>query len=166
MPNFTIRRRRRPTQPPPAPTEPEPPKPEPLEEKVDEMEVSESSESEEKMIDQAFSQLRVEKPQHRPQIVRNVENRPQPVPQYQPQPRIPATPVREEPKINPYSKLFGAPPRITDPYTRKPRMRQPVLRRRGKKCGVKLRFRSHYGANSEHYDTHTKSNLLYNHCFG
>ena len=166
MPNFTIRRRRRPTQPPPAPTEPEPPKPEPVEEKVDEMEVSESSESEEKMIDQAFSQLRVEKPQHRPQIVRNVENRPQPVPQYQPQPRIPATPVREEPKINPYSKLFGAPPRIADPYTRKPRMRQPVLRRRGKKCGVKLRFRSHYGANSEHYDTHTKSNMLYNHCFG
>ena len=110
MPNFTIRRRRRPTQPPPAPTKPEPPKPEPAEEKVEEMEVSESSESEEKMIDQAFSQLRVEKPQHRPQIVRNVENRPQPVPQYQPQPRIPATPVREEPKINPYSKLFGAPP--------------------------------------------------------
>ena len=166
MPNFTIRRRKRPTQPPPAPTKPEPPKPEPAEEKVEEMEVSESSESEEQMIDQAFSQLRVEKPQHRPQIVRNVENRPQPVPQYQPQPRIPATPVREEPKINPYSKLFGAPPSITDPYTRKPRMRQPVLRRRGKKSGVKLRFRSHYGANSEHYDTHTKSNLLYNHCFG
>ena len=166
MPNFTIRRRRKQIQPPPAPPEPTPPKPEPVEEKVAEMSVSEPSESEEELMDKAFSQLRVEKPQHRPQIVRNVENRPQPRPQMQPQRQFLPTPVRKEPEINPYSKLFGPTPRINDPYTRKPRMKQPVLRRRGKKCGVKLRFRSHYGANSEQYDTHTKSNLLYNHCFG
>ena len=166
MPNFTIRRRRKEIQPPPAPTEPTPPEPKPVEEKVDEMEISEQSESEEELISKALTELRVEKPQHRPQIVRNVENRPQRAFQLRPQRQEFTRPVRKEPEKNPYAKLFGPTPRINDPYTRKPRMRQPVLRRRGKKCGVKLRFRSHYGANSEHYDTHTNSNLLYNHCFG
>ena len=87
-------------------------------------------------------------------------------PQREPPRRELARPVEKSEDNHNYAKHFGPPPRIGDQYTRKARMGLPVLRRRGKKRGEKLRYRSHYGSNSEHLDTRTKSYMLYNHCFG
>lgn len=163
MPNFTIRRRKKPqaTAPPPKPKE---------EEKVDEMEESYTDESEEEHIEKALGELKIQKHQKQPQknTTKSVrfQNEPQrPVarhPQYQNQTNfVPQTYSQTSNRQNVWGR-----PRINDPYTRKPTMRLENSGRHRKRGGSKLRFRSHYGAGGEHLDTRTKSSMLLSYCFG
>ena len=160
MPNFTIRRRKKPqaTAPPPKPKE---------EEKVDEMEESYTDESEEEHIEKALGELKIQKqPQKTTTKSVRFQNEPQrPVarhPQYQNQTNfVPQTYSQTSNRQNVWGR-----PRINDPYTRKPTMRLENSGRHRKRGGSKLRFRSHYGAGGEHLDTRTKSSMLLSYCFG
>ena len=170
MPNFTIRRRKPKVQ----ATPPSPPVPEPVkEEKVDPSEMYLSDSSEEDYIDAAMNDLHIAPPQ---QAARPVPQRPQNPPpakrqpQYhqnpRPQYKNPTSLVQQPPKATSYDRHFGPTPRINDPYRRKPTMPTPYVRPNKSRRGAKIRFRSHYGAGSEHFDTRTKSLMLLNHCFG
>lgn len=182
MPNFTIRRRKKKEQPqeqkPPTqqpqrqiqrpqrpqvqPTRPRPP---PAEEKVDPYEETIIESSDEEYIDRAMSDLQIERPRNEPQKQHMPKRQPQYRPQTQPQYQERTNVVQQRPNMNKYDQHFGPTPSIRNPYNRKPTM--PIHNPRHKrKVGVpKMRFRSHYGTGSEHYDTRTKSYLLYNHCF-
>ena len=170
MPNFTIRRRK----PKKQPKEATPPPATPVaEEKIDESEMYMSESSDGDYIDAAMKDLHIAPPQQaarpvpqRPQIPPPVQNQPQyqqnPRPQYQ----NPTNVVHQPPKTTSYDRHFGPTPRINDPYRRKPTIPTPYSRPNKSRRGAKIRFRSHYGAGSEHLDTRTKSLMLLNHCFG
>ena len=166
MPNFTIRRKKKNVQPQAAPPAPKRPQPVYQEEKVDETEEYMSDSSSEEYIDAAMKDLKISQPQNRPQNPPPVQNRPQYPPQSMPHYPQRANVAPQRPVSNHYGKHFGPTPTITDPYLRKPTMQTPYSRPQQKKRSAKIRFRSHYGAGSEHLDTRTKSLMLYSHCFG
>ena len=166
MPNFKIRRRRKQEQ-QPAPVNP--PRSEPVEEKIDPNEEVLTESSEEMYIDQAMSDLKmskVAKPDPVPQKPAPVVNRPQYPQQRRPQYQKRATPVYQNPKPASYRNPYTTQNRIHTQYTRKPTMQIQNPRSKTTRGGAKIRFGSHYGTGGEHLDTHTKSLMLYNHCFG
>ena len=173
MPNFRITRKRKTVEPPPPPTRPVTPALVPEEEKYDETEMEMSESSDEDYIDEAMSQLKVEQSQARPRQTETRPRNPLPqgkVPHYTPE-RGPQLQKRttfapQEQKPTSFDKHFGPTPRINDPYRRMPTIQRPVVRRKPKRRGDRLRFRSHYGTDAELLDTRTKSMMLLNHCFG
>ena len=166
MPNFKIRRRTR-------KVEPQQTKPIVLEEKVDEMEQDMSEESTEELIDEALNSLSITKlskqpPQYlpKPQEYRPKHNQPQYPPVTRPQ--RPKT-VHFQPQTQntaSYDKYLGPSGRINDPLYAKPTMKRNIRSTIRQPKKARMRFKSHYGAHGEHLDTQTKTNLLYNHCFG
>ena len=173
MPNFKIRRRKRnnkpqiPSSPPPSPTQSVISAPQ--EEKIDENEMID----EDIIIENALNELRLYDEQNKPQINHNIapENEkkhfePQTKEINQPQNPYLANFEQKRSKVVNYDKILGPRENINDPFGNL--TRTPLRRRRRPKMNInsRLRFRSHYGAHGDYIDTHTKSNLLYNHCFG
>ena len=166
MPNFTIRRKKKQVNTPGPNPAPPPPQTANQEEKVDETEEYMSTSDSEEYIEAALQKLELEKKETRPQYPPQRERRPQYPPQTQPHYQKPANVVPQRPALNKYDQHFGPTTNIRDPYRRKPTMQNPYSRPRQKKRSAKIRFRSHYGAGSEHLDTRTKALMLYSHCFG
>ena len=170
MPNFRITRKRKPAlvlEPvQKQPTRPSTPPPVTQEEKYDDSEMEMSESSDEPYIDRAMSQLNMEQAQTRPRNHLPPPNTPHSTSQKRPQVDRRATFAPQLTKPTSFEKHFGPTPRINDPYRRKPTMQRPVVRRKAKSGGARIRFRSHYGADAEHLDTRTKSLMLLNHCFG
>ena len=166
MPNFTIRRKKKKVSlPEPKPVQP-PPQPVYQEEKIDEGEEFMSESDSEEYIEAALNKLKMTEQKNRPQNPPPVQSRPQYPPQKQPHYPQRANLAPQRPVTDQYAKHFGPTKNIRDPYRRKPTMRNPYSRPQQKKRSTKIRFRSHYGAGSEHLDTRTKALMLYSHCFG
>ena len=153
MPGFTIRRKKR-----KAPTPPPPEKTKVVDDEPESM--SESEDSEEAYITARLAEAKLDnKPQ--PPV-----NRPQNTQQRHVQFRQPAKPTSQPTNHVPHQYYRRPQPHIMDPYRRKPTMRVPPKPQWGRKAKVEMRYRSHYGPNGAALDTHTKSRLLYTHCFG
>ena len=159
MPNFTVRRRKPAPKTPPPQEEEEMPNVE--EKESDEELMSEYSDSEQ-YLDNAIEGLKLTNLEPRR---RQVHFEPQttpknvPRPQYRP-PFAPSRPPHQQnlPQRTPQRT-------IADPYSRNPTMQNRFQRPQTKRGGAKMRYRSHYGVAGEHFDTRTKANLLYMHCF-
>ena len=162
MPNFTIRRRRKKVEDPPSQA---PPK----EEKIDHSEEYMSDSSDETAIDNAMRDLKVaplERTQKQPQY-RQTEARTAPKMNYsRPRSQNPANVARQPPIHARYQNQNPTRPRIPDQYQRRPTMAIQNPRSKMNRGAPKMRYSSHYGSGGEHLDTHTKSLMLYNHCFG
>lgn len=162
MPNFTIRRRRKKVEQPP-------PQAPPVEEKIDSTEEYMSEDSDETAINNAMRDLKippVQQTQKQPQY-RQTEPPPAPKKSYpRPQYQNPPNVARQPPNHARYPNRNTTRPHIPNQYQRTPAITIKNPRSKWKGGGSKLRFNSHYGARGEHLDTHTKSLMLYNHCFG
>ena len=162
MPNFTIRRRRK-------KVEEAPPEVAPAEEKIDNTEEYMSESSDETAIDDAMRDLNIQpapRTQSRPQYR---QSEPPPVPKRdytRPQYQNPTNVARQPTKYASYPQRNPTRPHIPNQYQRTPTMAIQNPRSKRKGGGTRLRFNSHYGTGGEHLDTHTKSLMLYNHCFG
>ena len=95
-------------------------------------------------------------------------------PKYKPQ-------YRSEPQVAPVRRARPVPPQpVLAPTRQNPTYQQPApVRKLGRPRSIdypqplrqpygrpKMRFRSHYGLNSEHLDTQSKARFLYRTCFG
>ena len=74
--------------------------------------------------------------------------------------------VAPKQKQTSFDQYLGPSTRINDPFRKMTRTLFYPLRRKQKKPSARFRYRTHYGAQDDYIDTHTKSKLLYNHCFG
>ena len=166
MPNFRITRKRKQVKVEEPPSRPITPPPIAQKEKYDDAEMEISESSDEEYIDQAMSQLNIQQTETRPRNAPPPPKVPHSTPQRRPQVNERATFAPPRRKPTSFDKHFGPTPRINDPYRRMPTMQRPVVRRKTKSGGARIRFRSHYGADAELLDTRTKSMMLLNHCFG
>lgn len=153
MPNFTIRRRRKPQ------AEPKQTPPSMEEEKIDESEMDASSD-EDKYLDKAIADLKKvsisDKDETMPQSPARSEAR------YPERSRNEYRPTRNDQ----YRPHYAQPRRLNDPYRRNPTMDYQKPTSKHRRSGAKIRFKSHYGVDGEYLDTQTKAALLYTHCFG
>ena len=153
MPNFTIRRRKKPAPEPVAQKEPEQAQPE-------ESESSSEQESEETLMDRVIPEA--QKPVPAPQ--------PQTQPQYRPQRRVqfeqPEKVARRPPTYVQQQPHRPDLRRQADPYLRKPTMPIPPRSRHRQNERKKFRYSTHYGVGGDVLDTQAKASLLYHHCFG
>ena len=162
MPNFTIRRRRKKVEEKPAPVETR-------EEKIDSAEEYMSDDSDGAAIDEAMRDLKVTPLERTPKRPQSRRSEPPPAPRHQynrPHYQNPANVVRKRPNHATYANPKPTRPHIPDQYQRNPTMAIQNPRSKTRRGGSKLRFNSHYGTGGEYLDTHTKSLMLYNHCFG
>ena len=152
MPNFTIRRRKKPT---PAP-EPEP-APEPMEVEGDEK--TSDEESEDTLMDRVIPEAQT--PEQR--------SEPPTRPEYRPERRVqfeePENVAQTRTPIAPRRQLPTPLSRANDPYLRKPTMPIPPRSRHRAKSRSKFRYTTHYGMDGDMLDTRAKASLLYQHCF-
>jgi len=153
MPQFTIRRKRK-----PAPQAAEP-KPVEKEAKVDDEEIDISSEDE-SYVTEAMEQLKVQtKPQCQPRRVRFEPNQ---RPQFETCANTARQPARN-PKF--ITRGVGQQPRYNPMYRKTP---TPFAQNQGMRGRAKprIKFRSLYGPNGAAYDTRTQAGMLYHACFG
>ena len=158
MPNFTVRRKKKPKAQfdlerpkTPAPIVPE-------EKESDE----ESMSTDSSYIDEVVTELKntriapkKEVPQYKPQSA------PVSRPQYRKLPKGAQTLYGETDN----RPQYRAPVKMNDPYLRKPTMEIRSRTSNHRRGGSKLRYSSHYGMAGDRLDTRTKSYMLYNHCF-
>ena len=159
MPNFTVRRKKKPKvqfdlerPKTPAPIVPE-------EKESDE----ESMSTDDSYIDEVVDEIKkttiatkTEAPQYKPQYT------PVSRPQYEKLPKGNQTLYN---KTN-NQPQYRRPVQMNDPYRRKPTMEITSRTSKHRRGGSRLRYSSHYGMAGDRLDTRTKSYMLYNHCFG
>ena len=153
MPNFTIRRRRKPQ------AEPKQTPPPMEEEKVDESEMDASSDEDE-YLDKAIADLR------KTTISDKDETMPQSPARSEAHYSEPARNEYRPTRNDQYRPHYAQPRRMNDPYRRNPTMDYQKPTSKHRRGGAKIRFKSHYGVDGEYLDTQTKAALLYTHCFG
>ena len=159
MPNFTVRRKKKPkvhfdVERPktPAPNLPE-------EKESDEETMSTDGSYIDEVVDEIKKTTiatKTEAPQYKPQYT------PVSRPQYKQLPKGAQTLYGKTDNQPQYRR----PVQMNDPYRRKPTMEIHSRASNYRRGGSKLRYKSHYDIAGERMDTRTKAYMLYNHCFG